>query len=236
VECSVALHRAEECQLTVASFSSNADPDGRAVALPRDTAGHRHALLVSRRDCGLAYLDRIALAQDPAVIDEHSEISATVAAETLHDIENALARFDGGTYGSCDVCGGAIALEWLEATRHATMCVTGAVTWSSWAAGRIVRVAALAVRLGRGIVTVEPRSGLTPAQLTLLGYPAGQRGVVVSYCALAARVRAAYGPTVDVQLDGSLRALQVAVAAASGIDHALERLDSMGWRVGVDDA
>jgi DNA-binding response OmpR family regulator len=101
---------------------------------------------------------------------------------------------------------------------------------------RVVRVGALVVRLGRGAVTVEPPLGLTPVQHTLLGYLAGQRGVVITHRALAEGVRAAHGATSEAELDAELRRLQVAVTTASGVDHALERVAGMGWRIGVDDA
>jgi DnaK suppressor protein len=129
------FHRAEEFQMTAVSFIPNADPAGRAVELPRDTAGRLHALLVARRDDEAARLEQLATAEDPAFIDEHAEISATVASETLHDIEYALARFDAGTYGSCEVCEGVIPLERLEAIPHATTCVVCAVAMTSVFAG-----------------------------------------------------------------------------------------------------
>ena len=109
--------------MTAISFVPRADPDTRSVELPRDTAARLHALLVARRDDETARLERLATDEDPAVIDEHAEISATVASGTLHDVEYALSRFDAGTYGSCEVCGGAIPLERLETIPHATTCV-----------------------------------------------------------------------------------------------------------------
>ncbi len=109
--------------MTAISFVPRADPDTRSVELPRDTAVRLHALLVARRDDETARLEQLATDEDPAVIDEHAEISATVASGTLHDVEYALSRFDAGMYGSCEVCGGAIPLERLEAIPHATTCV-----------------------------------------------------------------------------------------------------------------
>jgi DnaK suppressor protein len=109
--------------MTAISFVPRADPDTRSIELPRDTAGRLHALLVARRDDETARLEQLTTDEDPAVIDEHAEISATVASGTLHDVEYALSRFDAGTYGSCEACGGAIPLERLEAIPHATTCV-----------------------------------------------------------------------------------------------------------------
>jgi DnaK suppressor protein len=43
--------------------------------------------------------------------------------EQLADIEAALAKFPGGTYGNCEDCGQPIALERLEALPQAKLCV-----------------------------------------------------------------------------------------------------------------
>ena len=109
--------------MTRASFDPTADPHSRAVDLPRDTALRLHALLVSHRDDEARRLELLTIARDPAFLDEHAEISATVTSETLRDIDDALSRFDAGTYGTCEICGGAIPLERLEAIPHATTCV-----------------------------------------------------------------------------------------------------------------
>jgi RNA polymerase-binding transcription factor len=122
-ECFRHFHRSKEFQMSVVSYIPSADPDARAVDLPRDIAARLHALLVSRRDEAAAQLERLATAEDPSFGDEHEEISATVASETLRDVEYALSRIDAGTYGSCEVCGAAIPPERLEAVPHATTCV-----------------------------------------------------------------------------------------------------------------
>jgi RNA polymerase-binding transcription factor DksA len=108
--------------MTGASFVPTADPRGRDD-LPRDTATRLYALLLSQRDDEARRLQQLATARDPAFMDEHAEISATVASETLNDIDYALSRFDAGTYGRCEGCGGTIPLERLEAIPHATTCV-----------------------------------------------------------------------------------------------------------------
>lgn len=41
----------------------------------------------------------------------------------LRHVERALAKLDDGTYGTCDVCGGPIGAERLEAIPSAVMCV-----------------------------------------------------------------------------------------------------------------
>lgn len=100
-----------------------ADPDRLTFALPRDVAMRLRALLVSRRDHEAARLAQLVRPEDAAFVDDHSEISATVASAALHDVEHALARFDDGSYGSCEVCREAIPIERLEVIPHATTCV-----------------------------------------------------------------------------------------------------------------
>lgn len=117
--------------MTAPWFASSVDPDGRAVSLPRDTAARLHGLLVSRRDQALVHLERVAPDEDPSPVDDHAEISAMVATDTLHGIENALSRFEAGKYGSCEICAAAIAIERLEGIPHATTCVTCAAIRSS---------------------------------------------------------------------------------------------------------
>jgi RNA polymerase-binding protein DksA len=45
------------------------------------------------------------------------------AQQTLEQIENALARIDAGTYGTCERCGKAIPEERLRARPWATLCI-----------------------------------------------------------------------------------------------------------------
>ena len=45
------------------------------------------------------------------------------AQQTLVDIDAALARIEAGTYGTCEVCGQAIAPERLEAIPWARLCI-----------------------------------------------------------------------------------------------------------------
>jgi RNA polymerase-binding transcription factor DksA len=68
--------------------------------------------------------------------DEHDPEGATIAFEreqltalllaarrTRADLEAATARLDGGSYGRCERCGGAIAPERLEARPDARTCI-----------------------------------------------------------------------------------------------------------------
>lgn len=60
------------------------------------------------------------------VTAERGEIEALSGSltETLHDIEDALGRFDAGTYGRCTSCEGAIGADRLEAMPAARLCIT----------------------------------------------------------------------------------------------------------------
>ncbi len=43
--------------------------------------------------------------------------------ETLDQIETALGRIEGGTYGKCEECGGMVAKPRLQALPYTTMCI-----------------------------------------------------------------------------------------------------------------
>jgi len=59
--------------------------------------------------------------------DAVMQMERSVAAEQLHhlslEIDRALAKVAGGTYGRCDACGGDIGPERLEALLWATLCI-----------------------------------------------------------------------------------------------------------------
>ena len=59
------------------------------------------------------------------VTAERGEIDALSGSltETLQDIEDALTRFDAGTYGRCESCEGAIGADRLEAMPAARLCI-----------------------------------------------------------------------------------------------------------------
>ena len=60
------------------------------------------------------------------VTAERGEVEALSGqlSETLQDIEDALAKFDAGTYGECEVCGRRIPEARLEAMPAARVCIT----------------------------------------------------------------------------------------------------------------
>jgi DnaK suppressor protein len=49
--------------------------------------------------------------------------TARSIAHSIEDIDRALAKLDVGTYGICDVCGGAIGADRLDALPAASRCV-----------------------------------------------------------------------------------------------------------------
>jgi DnaK suppressor protein len=60
------------------------------------------------------------------VTAERGEVEALSGSlsETLQDIEDALAKFDAGTYGSCESCGQPIPDARLEAMPAARVCIS----------------------------------------------------------------------------------------------------------------
>ena len=60
---------------------------------------------------------------DSVLEREVAEASANRAEQAIEDIEDALARLDQGTFGTCERCGEAIPVERLEAIPYARRCV-----------------------------------------------------------------------------------------------------------------
>lgn len=65
-------------------------------------------------------------ADSSAVTAERGELEALAGTltDTLAEIESALAKLEGGTYGRCESCGGEIAPDRLEAMPAARYCMT----------------------------------------------------------------------------------------------------------------
>jgi DnaK suppressor protein len=93
------------------------------------------AHLVSERDRVNDQLAELGVSRDSfdegfadsgQVTAERSEVEALVGTlkETLTDIDAALAKFESGTYGICESCGGPIAEPRLEAMPAARLCIT----------------------------------------------------------------------------------------------------------------
>ena len=55
---------------------------------------------------------------------ELAERALARSTETIAAVEDALARIEAGAYGTCERCGGNIALARLEAIPHTRRCVT----------------------------------------------------------------------------------------------------------------
>jgi DnaK suppressor protein len=86
------------------------------------------AALFAARDNEVARLAHASSSGGGTVNDEHTEISAASSSTALLNIERALDRLASGTYGSCESCGQAIAVDRLEAIPYTTTCFACAVT------------------------------------------------------------------------------------------------------------
>src|SRR5262245_7546811 len=100
-------------------------------------ASHR-AQLVAERDRVHDQLAELGIelssydegfADSGQVTAERGEVEALVGTlrETLNDIDAALAKFDAGTYGTCETCDQPIAeprLEAMPAARHCISCAS----------------------------------------------------------------------------------------------------------------
>lgn len=104
--------------------------NGAAEALTADEAATRERLAGLRRE-----FDQIVASADTATDDEHDPEGTTAydrartatliesATQHLAEIAAARARLGAGTYGQCEVCGGAIPVERLAARPTARTCV-----------------------------------------------------------------------------------------------------------------
>lgn len=94
------------------------------------------ALLVAERDRVRDQLSQLGhdgatdsfdegFADSGQVTAERSEVEALVATlvDALEDVEHALAKLDGGSYGTCEECGGPIPAARLEAMPAARACM-----------------------------------------------------------------------------------------------------------------
>jgi RNA polymerase-binding protein DksA len=95
----------------------------------------RRAQLVAERDRVTDQLSELGVSLDSydegfadsgQVTAERGEVEALVGTlrETLNDIDAALEKFERGTYGICESCGGPIAEARLEAMPAARLCIT----------------------------------------------------------------------------------------------------------------
>ena len=105
-------------------------PDPELTAEARPTLeGERAQLQAQLHELGVATYDE-NFADSGQVAAEQGENRALVnhLAETLEDVERALAKLDEGTYGVCESCGaqiGDIRLDAMPATRYCIECASG---------------------------------------------------------------------------------------------------------------
>jgi DnaK suppressor protein len=100
-----------------------------AVAARARLEGDRVQLRSQLQDLGVATYDE-NFADSGQVAAEQGENRALVnhLAETLEDVERALAKLDEGTYGACESCGrpiGEARLEAMPAARYCIECASG---------------------------------------------------------------------------------------------------------------
>jgi DnaK suppressor protein len=72
---------------------------------------------------GLAYDHNFADTSQVTAERGETEAVAAKLQEALEDVENALEKFDGGTYGTCERCGETITPARLEAKPEARFCI-----------------------------------------------------------------------------------------------------------------
>lgn len=73
----------------------------------------------------VAFVDDAGFSDRSHSTEERSRLISVVRAlrSNLRDVERALAKIDGGTYGTCERCGKPIAPERLEALPWAVLCI-----------------------------------------------------------------------------------------------------------------
>lgn len=76
------------------------------------------------RDSGDGSGDDLADVGNKVLEREQDEYSTLVLAQSLAEVEHALARMTEGTYGECEKCGGEIGILRLRAFPRATWCMS----------------------------------------------------------------------------------------------------------------
>jgi DnaK suppressor protein len=108
-------------------------PDEAALSRLRDELmRHRDFLRAEIRAQGadpdsddVTFVDDSGFADRGHSSEERSQVIAVVRAlrSNLHDVESALSKMPGGTYGICERCGQPISIERLEALPWAVLCI-----------------------------------------------------------------------------------------------------------------
>ena len=106
--------------------------------MPETTFSTHRARLTEEREHLLTQLEHMGrapgtsglefdegFADSGQVTAERGEVDALAGRllENLRDVENALAKFDAGTYGACEACGEPITEARLEAMPSARLCI-----------------------------------------------------------------------------------------------------------------
>ena len=104
-------------------MSTDAAPDLRALLEQERDELRSQLTELGFGDVGLTYDSNFA--DSSQVTAERGEVEALSGqlAETLTDIEDALAKFDDGTYGECESCHRRIPEARLEAMPAARFCI-----------------------------------------------------------------------------------------------------------------
>jgi DnaK suppressor protein len=73
----------------------------------------------------VAFVDDAGFSDRSHSTEERSRLISVVRAlrSNLRDVERALAKFDGGAFGTCERCGNPIGPERLEALPWAVLCI-----------------------------------------------------------------------------------------------------------------
>src|SRR3954452_15261806 len=82
-----------------------------------------HELGFGDGEVGLEYDSNFADSSQVTAERGEAEAIAAKLRETLEDVEHALAKFENGSYGSCEECGDQIPAPRLEAKPAARLCI-----------------------------------------------------------------------------------------------------------------
>jgi len=98
--------------------------DERArLAHARATVNHTGSLIEETGDLAIGAGDHLADSATETYMRELDDGLEENAEHVLAEIDAALQRIDDGTFGTCEVCGGPIGEERLEAVPYATLCI-----------------------------------------------------------------------------------------------------------------
>jgi DnaK suppressor protein len=93
------------------------------LAKERDHLRARISELISDNDDAMAFDENFADSGQVAAEQGENKVLASSLREQLDDVEEALAKLDDGTYGSCEVCGEPIGEARLEAMPATRFCI-----------------------------------------------------------------------------------------------------------------